>query len=313
MYRDILVPLDGSTFGEHALPLAVTIAKRAGARLQLMHVHPPLEAAYTEFPLFDINWETRVRSQEKDYLETTAKLVRTAAPSIDVATVHKDGYIAGALRDYATFSTIDLVVLTTHARGAMGRFWLGAVADDLVRTLPMPLLLVRPTETEPDVRQERPLRNIVLPLDGSPLAELMIEPAVTLGRVFEAKFHLVRVVKPILSAVVPMGLGTLTDVAAHLAQDISAAQNKILADAKDYLDRTAATIASFGVHVETYVESEQQPAVGILHAAKNKAADLIALATHGRHGLSRMFLGSVADKVVRGSTIPVLVHKPVPK
>ena len=121
MYRKILVPLDGSAFGEHALPYAAGISKRAGAQLELMHVHPPLEPAYTEFQLFDSDWETRVRDQEKEYLETIAKRVRETAPSIDIVTAHKDGYIAHTIREHAMQSAADLVVLTTHARGALGQ------------------------------------------------------------------------------------------------------------------------------------------------------------------------------------------------
>src|SRR5262245_27715668 len=155
MYRNILVPLDGSTFGEHALIQASNIARRAEARLDLLHVHPPLEPAYTEFVLLDTDWEKRVRDQERHYLEGVAQRVREAHPGLIVSTIHKDGFVANAMREHVTLAAPDLVVLTTHARGAMGRFWLGSVADELVRTLDVPILLVRPTEDSVDLKHEQ--------------------------------------------------------------------------------------------------------------------------------------------------------------
>ncbi|MBI3410120.1 MAG: universal stress protein [Planctomycetes bacterium] len=310
MYRSILVPLDGSAFGEHALLQASSIARRAEARLDLMHVHPPLEPAYTEFVLIDTDWEKRVRDQERQYLEETALRVREAIPSTVVSTVHKDGFVANAIREHVALAAPDLVVLTTHARGAMGRFWLGSVADELVRTLAVPILLVRPAQEPVDLKREQPFKNVVIPLDGSALAEQMIEPAIALGKLYAAKIHLVRVVKPVMSSIVPMGMATMNDLAGHITGSIEKAQKQVLADAESYLNKMAANLRAGNLHVTTTVELEVQPGVGILNAAKVRGADLIALATHGRRGLSRMFLGSVADKVLRGAAVPVLLQKP---
>src|SRR6202041_168770 len=98
----------------------------------------------------------------------------------------------------------DLVVMTTHGRGPLGRFWLGSVADELVRESPVPVLLIRPTEDIVDLTQEPSLKHIMIPLDGTELSEQMLPNAISLGRFLDADFTLVRVVRP-LGATIPVG------------------------------------------------------------------------------------------------------------
>src|SRR5438067_676921 len=125
-----------------------------------------------------------------------------------------DAWSAGGMR--FAFDGADLVVMTTHGRGPLGRLWLGSVADALVRDLAMPLLLVRPQETAPDFKREPLLKHLLLPLDGSPLAEQMLEPAVALGTLMEADYTLLRVIKP----VVPIDDRLEGTSAAQLAQSL---------------------------------------------------------------------------------------------
>jgi len=86
-------------------------------------------------------------------------------------------------------------------------------------------------------------------------------------------------------------------------------QTQLRAEAQAYLDGVAAPLRGRGLRVETRVVAEEQPALGILREAEAVGADLIAMETHGRHGLSRLLRGSVADKVVRGGVVPVLLHR----
>jgi nucleotide-binding universal stress UspA family protein len=94
-----------------------------------------------------------------------------------------------------------------------------------------------------------------------------------------------------------------------LAEQLSAAQGNLLQAAQDYLAGVAERLRARGVRLRARVATFEQPAVGILQEAEALGVGLIALATHGRRGLARLFLGSVADKVVRGATVPVLVHR----
>jgi nucleotide-binding universal stress UspA family protein len=309
MIRSLLVPLDGSTFGEHALPLAATLARRANVVLHLVHVHqivpPATIAGVAVMDAVDLH----LRQDEQAYLADVVRRLTEKAPmQVKVALI--DGDVAPALREYALRVDAAPVVMSTHGRGALGRFWLGSVADDLIRELPRPIILIRPHEGKPDLQREYPLRNILLPLDGTPLAEQVLEPALDLGKLFDATFTLVRVVQPILrpsylpegTSLMGLGQSILSE-----ARELMEAQQQ---EAQSYLDSIAARLAGKGCKVQTRVVIEEEAAIGIMLEAQVRHADLIAMETHGRRGLSRMLLGSVADKIVRGGLVPVLLNRP---
>src|SRR5262249_28136727 len=112
-----------------------------------------------------------------------------------VTTALLDGPVAEALQEHAQANGADLIVMTSHGRGPFSRFWLGSVADQLIRRSPIPLLIVHPHEGRPDWAQDqRPLR-VLIPLDGSALAEQVLEPALVLGRLMQAEYTLFRVVE----------------------------------------------------------------------------------------------------------------------
>jgi nucleotide-binding universal stress UspA family protein len=180
MYRTILVPLDGSNFGEHALPLALSIARRAEARLQLVHVHTPLQAIYTEMQLYDAELEAQMKERHGIYLDNLAAQIKKTSP-VPLSTASLEGEVVAVLREYMAKIAADLVVLTTHGRGAFGRFWLGSVTDGLVRESPVPVLIVHPHDKVADLGTDPVLKQVLLPLDGTPLAEQIIEPALALG------------------------------------------------------------------------------------------------------------------------------------
>ena len=204
----------------------------------------------------------------------------------------------------------DLIVMTTHGRGPLGRFWLGSVADELVRESPVPVLLIRPTEKLVDLTREPSLKHIMVPLDGTELAEQMLPNAVALGRFLDADFTLVRVVRP-LEMTVPVGeAGTVGFQVQTMVDRIDTLQEQIVNEASAYLERKAKPMREVGLKVASRVDVAEQPATAILHDAVPPVIDMVALETHGRRGLARLFLGSVADKVIRGAHVPVLVHHP---
>jgi nucleotide-binding universal stress UspA family protein len=314
MFRTILTPLDGSTFGEWALPMALNIARRSAADLRLLHVVPPPATLYSENALFiqDSDLESYVREHQRSaslyYLGAVAKRLKGLAEP-GAARIVVEGEVRDAIRAQAELGRADLVVMTTHGRGPLGRLWLGSVADELVRTLSMPVLLTRPKEGAPDLEREADLKRILIALDGSPLAEQVLKPAVEIGRLTGAELLLLRVVRPIKLP----EYGWSVSSAVHLAQaleDLNEWEKKQCESAEKYLDATAAPLRARAMAVRTRVVIEDQPAVGILQEAQKEDADLIALATHGRRGLSRFFLGSIADKVVRGGRLPVLLVRP---
>jgi nucleotide-binding universal stress UspA family protein len=217
------------------------------------------------------------------------------------------GPVGPTLAEYAATSKADLIVMTTHGRGPLSRFWLGSVADELIRHSPVPLLVHRPLQgTAPEARGPFPFRRILVPLDGTALAEAALAPATALARLFGAELHLLRAVEPVL---VPVPDG-VSDFPPLTGQPLI---EHLTAQARVDLDRVAGRLRSEGLAVSSQVTVHdffEAAAPAVLEAAKT--ADLIVLATHGRSRVARFFFGSVADNVVRAAPCPVLVvhHHP---
>ncbi len=304
MYRSVLVPLDGSPFSEQALPLAVSIARRARASLHLVHVHLPITAAPAEGMMLWLDeMDAKALKKERAYLEQIARRLEGGG-DLPITSVLLEGPISETIQQHAAAQAIDLIVMTTHGRGMMSRFWLGSVADDLIRRARLPVLLLRPHEETPDFTQAPSLQRILIPLDGSAMAEQILEPAMEIGALMDAEYTLLRVVEPLPYFSI--------DASAYPMGELELPVLKQLQDvAQKYLDGVARAFRERSLKVKTQVVVNQRVADAILETAGTQGSNLIALATHGRSGLGRLILGSVADKVVRASTLPVLVRRPV--
>lgn len=312
MFQMILVPLDGSLFSEHALPLACSIARQASAdravTLHLVLVHVPVYSAMMatdayvgNVPVIDDRLDAEYREREQAYLTSLCTRLRRMV-NLDVRYCLIDGPVSAALVEHAAAINADLIVMTTHGRGGASRVWLGSVADGLVRHCGVPTLLSRPHEPSPPLEQVHPMRRILVPLDGSPLAEQALEPAWTLGDGVDAEYVLMQVVPTVTVGGYVHGVE-----AVELDRTLDERQR---ADAPTYLDAVAQRLRTNGKRVSIKLCRAAQPAIGILETARECEADVIVLATHGRGGARRWLLGSVADKVVRGAHTPVLVRHP---
>lgn len=300
MYRAILVPLDGSAFGEQALPVALSIARRAGATVRLAHVHVAGQPAYGDTPAsVHDSLDMQARATERAYLDELAQRAMLSH-AVPVECALLDGPVADALCDDAQAGGVDLMVMSTHGRGALGRAWLGSVAAVLVRQAPVPILLVRPEEPPATPGHELALSHILIPLDGSPLAEQAIESAMALGALMEARYTLLQVLDPLVVQ------HTHPPYAAGPAPRLSA---ELQASATAYLERVATPLRAQSLDVQTSL-AVGTAAHSICDYANAHAVDLIAMATHGHGGLSRLLLGSVADAVVHTADMPVLLYRP---
>jgi nucleotide-binding universal stress UspA family protein len=299
----ILVPLDGSPFGEHALPAALAIARRRPTRIALAHVHqliiPTIAAA--EAPLFDQTPDELLRQQEALYLEGISRRLGAIWDGPITRTM-LEVPVADALAHHAEMIGAALIVLSTHGRGGLARAWLGSVADRLIRLSPVPTLMVRPGDEPPDLTREPPIRHILIPLDGSPLAEQAIPLALKVGRLTRAHYTLVQVVEPVFRNFLLGGPEPPVDM------DAEAAAWK---RASEYLDAVAVKLRDQGLTIWTEARVGS-PAAAILESAAMNGADLIAMTTHGRSGVARLLVGSVADKLLRGATVPLLIARPQP-
>lgn len=306
MYHSVLVPLDGSPSAEFAVPIAQGIARRTNGRVHLVHVHAPLSTAgapRTATMPFYGDWDREAKEHEEAYLKAFQQRLATS-PAVTLDHRVEEGSVVETLVRCAEELRAELVVMTTHGRGPLARAWLGSVADGVARRSRIPVLLLRPN-ADPEPMGEHLFRNILVALDGSELAEQVLAHATGLGTLVGARYTLVRVVSPLLvTGYAPTPEGMLTDAAYGPELEL------LIRDAEAYLAEAASALRERGLTVETQVVAEMQPAVGILEYAREKAVDLIAMATHGRIGFSRLLLGSVADKVLRGTTAPVLLYRP---
>jgi nucleotide-binding universal stress UspA family protein len=299
--RSIAVPLDGSKLAEHALPVAASIARAARARVRLVLVHqlPPAPTDKQSAKLY-VSMEVALRKSQRAYLRDVAtRLAETW--KIKATTVSPTGPVAETLKSWIEEVEADLVVMTTHGRGALGRALLGSVADRLVRTLEVPIILLRPGEDESTPPSDWKPREIVAGLDGSRLSEAVLPPAVELARLFRVPLTLLQVIEPLaLAAEPPLPFPTGYDerITGVLRQE-----------AQDYLDSLAEDLRKQGIQASGAARMGWNAAGTLLELTPERAG-LLAVATHGRGGVQRALVGSVADKLVRAAQVPVLVVRP---
>jgi nucleotide-binding universal stress UspA family protein len=301
-FRSVLVPLDGSPLAEQAIPLALEVAcaGQSKVRLVLVHQSPP-PPFYEESAELYVSIDLATRKAGRDYLRALAARLRERS-GLKISAVTLDGSTDQALVKYIHDIGADLVALTTHGRGGVRGAWLGSVADHLVRRLEVPLIVTRGREGGGSVPGMPKIREILVPLDGSPLAEAALAPAVAVAGLFDAELLLVQVVPP-LSA------GSLLPVtfAAGYDTEILGLQRK---GAQDYLQGMGEKLQKRGARAKTSVVVGQNVGEALIKLAHPERIDLIAIATHGRSGVRRLVLGSVADKLIRAAGPPVLVVRP---
>lgn len=308
----IVVPLDGSRFGEHALPTALSLAIRNEGALDLVTVAMPAVAPPPSRDQAVTGDESRDRgkAQAAEYLDRVAERVRASGYEGTLARdVIAPGNAARSIVRYLSEVEADLVVMTTHGRGPLQRAWLGSTADGVIRRSPCPVLLLRPQEgaeggsealspVDFSVRPD-PFSGTVLPLDGSEAAERAFDALPALlaeGSVV----HLIRIVPPFVA-----GGSPYLPHAVREAQD----HEMVRKASAEYLDRFGEKVEAAGFEVRASVVTAGQPAVAVLRTAEETGAALIGMSTSGRGGAARLLLGSVADKVVRGAPCPVLLSR----
>ena len=291
----ILVPLDGSGFSESALRAALTIARRDDALLEIVSVHEdPIMLVHEFVQLPSDGWFER-------YLQEVAERVR-GEEGVEVRATVLKGSPAEAIQNHAAARGVDLVVMATHGRGPMSRFWLGSTADGLIRRSTIPILLLRPCEEAPGSKPDFNPRRVLVPLDGSDESEAILTHAVALAGNGETEFDILRVY--------PYPRDYASSYLPHTVQVNADLLERGRTAAAEYVEEEAATLTEWGIPATGHIVTDREPAAGILRFAWQHGADLIAMSTHGRGGVSRLVLGSVTDKVIRGAQIPTLVYHP---
>ena len=297
MYRSLMLPLDGSPFSEQALPVASRLAELCGADLKIVHVHEPYLEPDWE-PVTPFRYEGVVQS-EHQWDHDAARLEKAYLTShIGAECKVLEGDIVPTLEKEIADTDPDLIVMATHGRSGLSRAWIGSVADTLIRNVHKPILLVRAREVQ-EAAFELSTERVLVPLDGSPLAESVVKHALAIAEKNRTRITLLRVVAP---AFVATEFNALIQSENLLRERVEAAH--------EYLNRVATQLGLEGYLIETDVVVSGAPASAILDYAATNGTDVICMATHGRSGVKRLLLGSVADKVLRGSNQPVLLYRP---
>lgn len=292
----ILVPLDGSEMAEQALAVGSSRARKSGATLHLVSVHEPipLVGMPPDFPVVMPDLEEQTRANLAEYLESVAAVAR-AGLATPVITSVVTGAAAAALCEYVESHSVGLVVMTTHGRGGLSRWWLGSVADRMLRRLDVPVLLLQPR----DVAQPTEFRRILVALDGE-IEEPVVDAAFALaGQAPPARYVFTRVVEPTIPV-----LSGFAARPGHLPPNWNEVRE---IEARNYLARLTDQLRAKGLDATSQVLVGRGIAGQVLELADAIGADCIVAGTHGARGMERLMLGSVADKIVRGAKVPVLV------
>jgi nucleotide-binding universal stress UspA family protein len=290
MFRTLLVPLDGSGVGEQALAAAARLARASGATIHLVHVHYPnslTPIVIETLPVIDNELHSLAAEHERFYLSQVA--AQPILSGIQTVITRLEGPVAETLANHAQAINADLIIMTTHGWSGFEHFWLGSVAESLLRLTHTPLWLMRPGDSA--ARAAQPLRRILVPLDGSTHAEQVLLPAQRLAAVDGARLILARAL-----------------VCHQHSSDTAIIRQK--QEIETYLKEIATRLETQGITIDIAVGTADQPARALLNLSRELQADAVALATRGQGGWQRLIMGSVADKIIRASPVPVLVVRP---
>ncbi len=288
MFKHILVPLDGSPLAERALPPAIELASALSARLTLLRVVSYFGILVADPQLFE---EMRRLSQDEAY--AYLRSVAAAVPDhLVVESAFEQGAAADSIVQFAADHAVDLIVMSSHGRSGISRWVYGSVAEKVQSQAPCAITIIRATAGVEQFQCE----NLLVPLDGSPLAERALIPAVELAQANDAKLHLLQVTSP---AHVPLE----TIAMRHVFDQIEADESN---QAGAYLHAKQVELSNVDVVVEVR-QGHGSAAESIIDYVRSCQIDLVVMSSHGRSGVSRWVHGSVAEKVMRGSCCATMI------
>lgn len=298
MMRKVAIPLDGSSFAERVLAHVPRLGSVDEIELLLIRVIETTRyysyVAPDAVHIFDF---TKWRVEAENYLKRVSGELRELGYRVYTTVV--DGDVATSICEVAGAQDADMIAMTTHGRSGLQRWIMGSVADRIIRTSQKPVYLVRPGR---EIGGKAP-QKIMVPLDGSALAEAALAPALGLVDKHTAELWLVQAVE------LPELWGEEFVSAETVASLPSIEEQESLARA--YLTQVADSLRNAGRTVRIHIETGH-PASVIASVASAEAIDTIVMSTHGRSGLSRWVFGSVAEKVVRTVDCPVLLVRGQP-
>lgn len=298
--QPILVPLDGTDVAKEILPYVSQVARKADTSLVLLTVVDPDDIEYPtgstggREPVHRYQIEESIKVQALGQLNEVVDALK--AEGLQAQATTATGSPAEEIVRAATAEGCGLIAMSTRGRNAIGRGILGSVTDKVLHSSGVPVMTFTPPGAdEPPEEDATTLSTVVVPLDGSGLAETALPYAEVLARVLSLDIRLARVVKTGYPFSYPEIAATLPDPT-----------EEMMREARAYLLEVAQDLRARGASVHTQV-LRGAPASALLAFAQETPQNLIVMTSHGRSGLSRWMLGSVAEALVRGSGDPVLV------
>lgn len=283
MIERIVVPLDGSLAAEAILPQVRRVLHRSDSEIILVQAVP--------VPMVEdaiVLAEAQIGAA-REYL--LGQVERLEKQGVRVKHVLRIGAAVGVILEVVESEKATMIALATHGATGLKRFLLGSIAEDVIRNSPVPVLLVRPFWSydlvPPGNPELRPIRKLLLPVDGSGLAREALPGILEYAALFDAQIVLLRIL---------------------VGADRRAveAPEKLLAEQE--LEELALAIEKKGVKTVRLLGTGE-PVDRILKTIREQQIDLVAMATHGRAGLSRVTSGSVTEEVLRKAEVPLLVTR----
>ena len=302
MYSKILVPLDGSKTAEKVLPYARYLAGKFKVPVELLAVVDIAEVA------------SHMASEKARFLDTIIEdgvrhctsylrgVATTFAATGVVSCSVERGKAEDTIIEKAATDKAMLITMATHGRSGLNRFLLGSVTEKVLRGAANPLLLIRATEDSKS-DGEAFFKSVIVPLDGSELAEGVLPMVVDMAKKLDLEVELFRAYH------IPYNVyaGDEGFYAGNYDELLSSVRD----EAKEYLDKKAGELARMGVAKVVCVTKEGFAGDEIIALGRKTSDNLIAMSSHGRSGVKRWVLGSVAETVVRHSGDPVLISRPL--
>ena len=296
MYSKMLIPLDGSKTAEKVLPYARHLAGKLKVPIELLAVIDIAEMA------------THISAEKARYLDTmiedgvrasTTYLrgVATTFPDAKVTCTVEKGRAEDTIIEKGEADSSLLITMATHGRSGLNRFLLGSVAEKVLRGSTNPLLLIRAAD-EAKGEGEAKLASIVVPLDGSELAEGVLPMVATMAKMLDLEVVLFRAFH------IPYNAYAGDDGYIVNYEELIAS---LRVESNEYLEKKVAELKKLGVATVSALTKEGFAADEIIGLGRKTPDNLIAMCSHGRSGVCRFVLGSVTETVVRHSGDPVLV------
>jgi nucleotide-binding universal stress UspA family protein len=294
--KKILVPLDGSEVAEVALPYAEELSVKLGVGIELLRAvtlpvySEPLGGVYT------VEQEAALRTGAKAYLEQISGRLKEKGITVSAEIICSTA--AEGIIDYAFKDEVELIVLATHGHSGITRWALGSVADKVIRGTDKPVVLIRAKGRSPAVPGQGMIKKIVVPLDGSKESEAVIPCVTWLAYGLGAEVVLFQALAGGFHTITAKGYNYTIFPEQQMASD--------KAFAEDYLSSVGEQFKDKRITLNSEVRVGEA-AEGIIEFADDIEADMVAMSTHGRSGVSRWVMGSVAEKVLREGNRPLLL------